>query len=99
MKSLLKRLQSRLFALLSIRQRSQSCQAVVDHSSIPLQSVLPQASPGKVQNLLPTHKPLLASLRPGLQHCQIHDPTYLRQILEAELESDSVHPAEERGDA
>jgi hypothetical protein len=37
--------------------------------------------------LLPSRKPLLAELRPGRQHCQIHDADYLEQILSAELES------------
>ena len=34
--------------------------------------------------LLPARKPLFAELRPGRQHCEIHDPDYLQQILMAE---------------
>lgn len=37
--------------------------------------------------LLPARKPLFADLRPGRQHCEIHDPDYLQQILMAEQNS------------
>lgn len=40
-------------------------------------------------SLLPIRQPPLAGLRPGRQHCQIHDAEYLQQILLAEMESAS----------
>jgi hypothetical protein len=45
------------------------------------------SSKGKTVARLPSRKPPLAELRPGHQHCQIHDPDYLLQILQAEIDS------------
>jgi hypothetical protein len=45
--------------------------------------------------LLPARRPLFAELRPGRQHCEIHDPDYLQQILMAEEASSmSTDPLE-----
>lgn len=39
--------------------------------------------------LLPARRPLFPELRPGRQHCEIHDPDYLEQILMAEHAPDA----------
>lgn len=52
--------------------------------------------PTKDEALLPPRQPRLANLRPGRQHCEIHDPDYLKQILRAELGSEAP-PNEEPG--
>lgn len=41
--------------------------------------------------LLPSRQPPLVSLRPGRQHCQIHDGEYLQAILSVEL-TDTSQP-------
>lgn len=43
--------------------------------------------------LLPARKPLFTELRPGRQHCEIHDPDYLEQILMAEQASSPSPPS------
>lgn len=40
-------------------------------------------------NLLPTRQPPFAQFRPGRQHCQIHDPDYLQDMLRAERDATS----------
>jgi hypothetical protein len=93
MKSILKRLRNRLLSLFPSRHGNISNENIINNPSIPVvPSRLPQDGP-KAKDLLPQHKPLLASLRPGLQHCQIHDPKYLTQLLEAELRPDSPPPS------
>lgn len=55
----------------------------------------PGGSQRRPGNLLPARRPVLAELRPGWQHCQIHDPHYLQQILMAEQEANHVQAKEE----
>jgi hypothetical protein len=47
--------------------------------------------------LLPARKPLFTELRPGRQHCEIHDPDYLEQILMAEQASSPSPPLRAHG--
>jgi hypothetical protein len=92
MKSILKRLKNRLLTLFLSEQRSNAHGKIVKNLSTSAVSARSRGNGFKGKDLLPQHKPLLASLRPGLQHCQIHDPKYLSQILEAELNSEPPPP-------
>ena len=88
MKTLLKRLKTRLLAILPWRRDRGASETTKNDNMISIRQHRVKAADLKAKDLLPERKPLFASLRPGLQHCQIHDPKYLSQILEAELESD-----------
>jgi hypothetical protein len=93
MRTLLKRFKNRVLSIFLGQRQQAPAGTIADGSTTSIQHQRITTDAAKASSLLPAHKPLFARLRPGLHHCQIHDPKYLSQILAAELEADPSAPS------
>lgn len=55
-----------------------------------------QSDPESTEALVPARRPRFARFRPGLRHAQIHDPDYLLQILQVDLEGQAPAPVDQK---